>query len=133
MRQLAVVVVLAVGVYVAIDAMADLTQSRPETVDAGFSTGITFDVATRRAASSEQAAVDALWGVCAQTIPDVDVDGPTRVANGYRVVLRPALGEHRQRRLTGCLEDAIVDRVLGEVVEVETLPASSGRQDSAEP
>ena len=40
----------------------------------------------------------------------------------YRVVLRPAVGDHDERKLVGCLEDLTVDRVLGDVESFRTLP-----------
>jgi hypothetical protein len=42
----------------------------------------------------------------------------------YRATVQPSLGELAQRRLTGCLEDATVDRLGGHVITVvATRPA----------
>jgi hypothetical protein len=38
-------------------------------------------------------------------------------------VLAPAVGEHEERKLRGCLEDLTVDRVLGDVESWRTLRA----------
>jgi hypothetical protein len=123
MKVAAVVLVLAAVAYVAIDEIADLTQTRPESHPADASTRIVLDVATRRASTSELAAVGALVAACSLTTTSEVVEGPRRVDAGYEVILEPALGDHGRRRLTGCLEDAIIDRVLGEVIEVETVRA----------
>jgi hypothetical protein len=125
MKRVVGLVVLGAVLYVAIAELADLTQTRAEPRPDGASTRIVLDVATRRAWNSELAAVDALIAVCALTVSSEVVQRPERVPEGYELRLEPALGEHAQRRLTGCLEDAIVDRVLGEVVALETVQAET--------
>jgi hypothetical protein len=43
----------------------------------------------------------------------------------YRALLQPAVGQHDERQLVGCLEDLTVERVLGDVESVRTLPAAA--------
>ena len=38
-----------------------------------------------------------------------------------RFSVEPALGTHSRRKLVGCLEDATIDRVVGDVVSVQTI------------
>ena len=40
----------------------------------------------------------------------------TEVGDHFSVTVSPAFGENGRKRLTGCLEDATVDRVMGHVV-----------------
>ncbi len=43
--------------------------------------------------------------------------------NGVATV-SPALGPHERKRLTGCLQDATIDRVRGDVLGIVDLPAA---------
>ena len=77
-----------------------------------------------RFAPGEADAAAALWAICAaQTSSRVIGDGELRpIGDGrYRVVLRPAVGHHEQKKLTGCLEDLTVDRVVGDVESFRTF------------
>jgi hypothetical protein len=111
-----VVAVASVALVVGIGVISDSTQSRPDRVADGSSTRLVFDVTTRSGRGADEATL-ALWAVCSRTVSNEAVDGPTPVAAGQSVTLEPALGEHGQRRLVGCIEDATIDRVLGRVVE----------------
>jgi hypothetical protein len=120
------------AVAVAVVAIAELTQSRPDIVERGTVTEVRFDVATRRARQREDDAAAALWEVCAHTTVGTKRASDARpVEEGYVGELRPAIGEHGRRRLVGCLEDATVDRVLGRVLSIrgrtETRAAAASR------
>jgi hypothetical protein len=39
----------------------------------------------------------------------------TTADGGFSVTVSPAIGEHGRKRLTGCLEDGTLDRVIGHV------------------
>ena len=112
--------VLVVG-SVAVDQLADLTQTRPDHPVAD-SMEIVFDVSTRNPRRPALQAAQGLWGACQGTIyrgtgaGDVAVDGQRA-----RVVVHPALGDHGRRRLRGCLEDVTVDRVKAHVVHMREL------------
>ena len=63
---------------------------------------------------------DALWAVCSATVPGDVSPMPEQVGDHWRVTISPALGEHGEKRLLGCLEDLTIDRVVGTVVAVTT-------------
>ena len=44
----------------------------------------------------------------------------TETGEHFTVTISPAFGENGRKRLTGCLEDATVDRVMGHVVELSS-------------
>jgi hypothetical protein len=110
-------VVLAAGSVLGIDALADLTQNRPDPVVDGTSTVVAFDVGTREYQGSDLDAATALWAVCAATVGG-DKAGPTPSGDGFTITISPAIGENGRKRLLGCLEDATLDRVQGHVQSV---------------
>ena len=120
-RRVLVGVAIAVGGVAAVDVLADYTQTRPDK-KLDTSMEIVFDVSTRNARRPALQAAPGLWGACQGTIyrgtgaGDVTVDGQRA-----RVVVHPALGDHGQRRLRGCLEDVTVDRVKARVVHMREL------------
>lgn len=111
------VIVLAVVSGLGIVGLAELTQNRPDAVDPDSSTVVAFDVATRGYRGGDDTAAQALWAVCAATVPG-EVTSPAGAAGDYEVTIRPAIGENGRKRLLGCLEDGTLDRVMGHVTEV---------------
>jgi hypothetical protein len=123
MKTLAVLAVAVMGA-IGIVGLAELTQNRPDPVEAGSATVLTFDVDTRDYQRGEGAAAQALWAVCSATVGG-DVSGVTApaeggVGDGYTVTISPAIGENGRKRLSGCLEDATLDRVMGHVQSITT-------------
>ena len=123
MKVLAVLAVAVMGA-IGIVGLAELTQNRPDPVEAGSATVLTFDVDTRDYQRGEGAAAQALWAVCSATV-GCDVTGvpaPARggAGDGYTVTISPAIGENGRKRLSGCLEDATLDRVMGHVRSITT-------------
>lgn len=115
------VAILAVAV-VALFGLADATQNRPDERVAGSRTTIAFAVDTHDYQRGEQAAAQALWALCSATV-DGDVTAlPEATSDGWEVAIAPAIGEHGERRLVGCLEDLTLDRVVGEVVQLRSSP-----------
>jgi len=110
-------VVLATGSVLGIDALADLTQNRPDEVVAGTTTVVRFDVGTRRYQGSDLDAARALWATCASTVGG-EKSQPVEAGGAYEVTVSPAIGENGRKRLLGCLEDATLDRVQGHVQAV---------------
>jgi hypothetical protein len=114
-------VAVAVGAVLAVDVLADYTQTRPDE-RRDTSMEIAFDVSTRNPKRSALLAAQGLWGACQGTIyrgtgaEAVEVDG-----RRARVVVHPALGTHGQRRLRGCLEDVTVDKTKARVVHMREL------------
>jgi hypothetical protein len=129
MRRLLVAVALATAGVLAVDVLGDLTQSRPDPVMDEVATELVVAVDHDRFGGGVDAAADALWAVCsAQTASRIGGDrGLAPIGDGrYRAVLHPAVGDHEQRKLVGCLEDLTVDRVVGDVESFETLPVAPG-------
>lgn len=118
-------VVMAFGMVVAIDVIADATQNRPDPPVSDRATEVTIDIAHRDANRSTTKTAEALWVACRST-----VGGDTRATElrhlgrgTVRLIVEPALGEHAQRRFVGCLEDATFDRVAGRVQSVYHIPS----------
>jgi hypothetical protein len=124
MRKSLVILLVAVLASVAVDTLRDRTQNRIDEVVAGSTSVVTFDVDTQRAPQPIAESARALWYACNQTIANRLVvlhigDGGNGVAT-----LSPALGPHERKRLTGCLQDATIDRVRGDVLGIVDLPAA---------
>jgi hypothetical protein len=126
MKTAAVFVVVAIALGFGVDLLGDLTQSRPDPVYADEVSEIIMSVNQDRFGGGEDAAADALWAVCAAQTTSQMADGRLQsLGDGrYRAVLQPAVGDNDERQLVGCLEDLTVERVLGNVQSVRTLPAS---------
>lgn len=114
--------VLAVLTVLGVIGLADLTQNRPDPVVDGSATTVAFDVATRRYDGDEMTAAQSLWAVCQATVSG-EKSPVTPVDDHYAVTVSPAFGENGRKRLTGCLEDATVDRVMGHVVSLSNAAA----------
>lgn len=128
-RQLVVVALVAGGVF-AVGELGDLTQSRPDRVQADTRTELVLAVEADGFGPGEAAAADALWSLCqAQIDSRPDASGLQGIGAGrYRVVVEPAVGHRDERKLVGCLEDLTIDRVLG---DVELLRSFGGVAESA--
>lgn len=114
LATLAVSVAAGLGIL----GLAELTQNRPDPVEAGSTTVVEFDVATRRYRGGDDAAAQALWAVCSATVGG-ETSGPATVTGGeFAVTISPAIGENGRKRLLGCLEDGTLDRVMGHVRSV---------------
>jgi hypothetical protein len=126
MKTAVVFVVVAIALGFGVDILGDLTQSRPDPVYADEVSEIVLSVDQDRFGGGEDAAADALWAVCAaQTNSRMADDRLQSLGDSrYRAVLQPAVGDNDERQLVGCLEDLTVERVLGDVESVRTLPAS---------
>jgi hypothetical protein len=121
-KALAVLAAVLFSTTVGVGQLRELTQNRPDTLVQGTETVIELDVATRDYPRTETAAVQALWAVCAATIPG-DVTGPVASAGDdgpWTVTISPAIGENGRKRLLGCLEDSTLDRVIGHVESISS-------------
>ena len=113
---------LVAGLAVAlVVGLADVTQNRHDTDRHDGSTTIVVSVSTKRGFDPELA-THSLWAACQPTVLANRLVGLTAQADGEHLALavEPALGEHAQRRLVGCLEDATVDLVSAHVVSVSS-------------
>ena len=123
MKRALILVLAAAALAVGIDALADLTQDRPDKVVAGSRSEVVLDVDSRDRGGSALLSAQGLWGACQGTVRHRLVEpGVVEVADGrFRLQTEPALGEHSWRRLQGCLEDTTLDRVKAHVVSKRDL------------
>jgi hypothetical protein len=101
--------------------LMEMTQNRHDTDRHDGSSTIVLSVATKRGFDRELAA-HSLWAACQPTVLANRLVALAPRADGQHLALaiEPALGEHAQRRLVGCLEDATVDLVSAHVVSVSS-------------
>lgn len=123
MRAALVILLLAVLAAAAVDALGDRTQNRPDAMVPGTATRVVFDVDTYDAQQPLDQSARALWYVCAQTIPNQIVSVDVNPAGTATAVVSPGLGDHGRKRIEGCLNDATIDRVRGNVLSVTNVPA----------
>jgi hypothetical protein len=120
------VAVAALLLYGAIDVIGDATQTRPDVDTTGMTTSLVLSVSHREAGRTAAETAEALWTTCRSTLRReltvwLDPDGAQP-----RLDITPGLGDHAQRRVVGCLEDATFDGVQADVVSSTTGP-SAGR------
>jgi hypothetical protein len=123
MKRALLILVAVAALAIGIDALADLTQDRPDQVVPGSRSEIVLDVASRDRGGSDLLSAQGLWGACQGTVHHRLVEpGVVEVSDGrFRLQTQPALGEHSWRRLQGCLEDTTLDRVKARVVTKHDL------------
>ena len=123
MKRTIVLLVVAAALTLGIDALADLTQDRPDKVVPGSRSEIVLDVESRDRGGSALLSTQGLWGACQGTVRHrLVAPGVEEVSEGrFRLQTEPALGEHSWRRLQGCLEDTTLDRVKAHVVSKRDL------------
>lgn len=125
-RRLAIGAVVAVVTVGGIDALADLTQTRPDPRKPNSRSEVILEVRTRDPRVSKRFAAEALWGACQSTArrtviePGMQAIGEAR----FRIVVQPALGRHARDRLTGCLQDLTIEEILGTVIEMREIPVA---------
>jgi len=112
-------------IVVAVLGLADATQNRADGLKSGTRSEVVLEVETRDVYDPEVAA-HGLWGTCQQTVDHKRLRSFEARGDGrFSIVVEPAIGEHDERRLVGCLEDFTIDRVLGNVVEIRDLEPES--------
>jgi hypothetical protein len=123
MKRTVLLLLAAAALAVGIDALADLTQDRPDRVLPGSRSEVVLDVVSRDRGGSALLSAQGLWGACQGTVRHRLVEpGVVELADGrFRLQTEPALGEHSWRRLQGCLEDTTLDRVKARVVSKHDL------------
>lgn len=107
---------------VSLDAVADATQNRPDRLRPGTTTSVVLSVATRTPRPALEAA-GTLWRSCAAQLGRRHrMLGMTDLGGGeVAVTVRPAIGEHAERRVRGCLGDVGIDDLRGHVRAVTDL------------
>jgi hypothetical protein len=101
----------------AVDLIADATQTRSDRTPSG-ATELTIAVHIEGRTVGEAETAEALWVACRNTVNRAVESTPLEAIgpDTYRFTVSPALGDHARRRLTGCLEDATLDRTSAHVV-----------------
>lgn len=124
MRKALVILLVAVLAAAVVDALRDRTQNRPDEASPGTRSLVTFDVDTYDAKQPIAEATRALWYACNQTVANRLV--ALRIGEGGSAVatVEPSLGHHERKRLTGCLNDATIDRVRGDLIRIVDEPAA---------
>ena len=114
---------LVFALYAGIDALADLTQNRPDALEARGSTRLVMTVtASDSDFYSPVVAARGLWNHCRGTINHSSpVPGHLRAGDGLiTLVLEPGIGANTEKRLVGCLQDATIDHVSADVLFVRS-------------
>lgn len=121
MRRAVASVVLVAAAVAGVVQLAAVTMNRPDPVREGSATTVVFETRARRWVQTERAGAEGLWGVCAVTTGSRTLPPGLVAAGGgrYQVTVTPALGRHAVKRLTGCIEDAKVERLQGRVVALQ--------------
>jgi hypothetical protein len=102
-----------------IDALADLTQDRPDVAVQGSETAFVLDVDHRTAHVNAAESAEAYWVTCQRMVPGDRTADITALAPGRaELAVSPPLGEHTLKRFQGCLQDANFDRLQARVVSV---------------
>ena len=123
-RQAAVAVAVVVLGAMAVDGLADLTQNRPDNNQPGIASAVTIEVSTRDLAGDAESATRKLWAACSSTVQSHDLRsvGMSAEEEGRaHLLIEPPLGRYGERRLSGCLQDATLDRTNARVLSVERL------------
>ncbi len=125
MRRLLPPVLLIVVAGLAVVAMAEFTMSRDRGVDPASRMAVTVEARTRgenfftRLEMTRALFLSCRLEVDARLVSDaMTVLGP----ESFRFVIRPALNESDRRQLHGCLEDARIDQLQLDVLEMERIP-----------
>ena len=103
--------------------MMEATQNRPDARVPGSVTTVEFTVSTNGYHRGDAGAAAALWAVCSATVggqvsPVPEAIGGDGDDGGWRATVEPAIGEHGENRLVGCIEDVTLDRVIGDVTSL---------------
>lgn len=118
-----ITIAVAASLSLTVDALGDLTQNRPDRALPGTSSTVVLEIHTRTADASSVETATRLWAACAGTVPGY-IEAPKIASLGSGkalIVTQPSLGEHTQRRLSGCLSDTTLDEVVARVVSVESF------------
>ena len=120
--HVAAAVAAAAVATVGVDQLADATQDRPDPLRPGSDTSVVLAVSSRPARPAVEAA-HALWGACTMQVGRRHRVVAITDLGGGRVdmLVRPAVGEHAERRLRGCLGDGTTDKLSARVVEVRSF------------
>jgi hypothetical protein len=113
-RRALILAALAAAAVTGVMSLADATQNRPDPFTPGGNQ-LLLSVRTRTGIDTHAAATT-LWATCQHTVRRTRLVAMSHEGEGrYRLDLAPAVGEHGRRRLVGCLQDAVVERMVAAV------------------
>ncbi|MDH3754086.1 MAG: hypothetical protein OEU32_09470 [Acidimicrobiia bacterium] len=120
-RLMVIVVVATAAIAVAVDAIGDATQSRPEVPASQGTITIELEIAQRGQVRPPADVAATLWVACRSHVPaEVGiVAAETTGPDSARLTLDHRLGDLHVRRFTGCLEDLTLTSVLADVERIE--------------
>lgn len=121
-RTAFILLLVGAAVSVSVDTLGDLTQNRPDPDLLGKTGAITMEITRNGWTRSEVSAAKSMWAACKGTVSrDMVATGFIPNADGtLTMLLTPSPGKSAQRRLTGCLEDAVLDNVQAGVIGFQT-------------
>ena len=123
MRRVVTIVLTGALAAVVIGLIAGRLQNRADEPVPGSRSVVTFDVDAYDVQQPIEQAARALWYACNQTVPSHLESLSIGARGNGDATLSPAMGPHDRKRLMGCMHDATIDRVRGEVVSiVDDLP-----------
>jgi hypothetical protein len=118
LRSLVAFAAVGLVAVAGIDQLADATQSRLVEREANTgATAVAMVVDQRRLDRPVVELAEAVWVACRSVAPPGAAleDVKRTSGNTVELLVRPALGELRRRRVFGCLEDATIERVRVDV------------------
>jgi hypothetical protein len=126
--RLAVSVVIVVGVLavgLGVQFLQRTTTGRFDSPDTGVTT-MDLRIVERESLESTEEVGEALWVACRVRVPGYAqlIDYELLSEDAVRLRFTPALSASDQKRLTGCMEDALIDRVSAEVTSFTADPAA---------
>ncbi len=125
MRRLLPPVLLVVLTGLAVITLAEFTMSRDQGVDRGSRMAVTVEARTRGETFFTRLEMTrALFLSCRLEVDARLVSDAMTIlgTESFRFVIRPALNESDRRQLHGCLEDARIDQLQLDVLEMEPIP-----------
>jgi hypothetical protein len=127
MRVGGIVLTLVVSLVV-VQALRELTQSRPGELYEPGTTTVVVEIGQKRDARPVAAVATDLWSSCRSRLGgDVELTAVQPLADQLvRIDLDRALGRTGRARLIGCLEDYTLDLVRADIVTLESAPLAAG-------
>lgn len=122
--RVVLVATIALMAIKGIDTLGDLTQSRPDVIHKGTESSLIVEMSTRNGRTRPLDAAHALWGACRYSTYAALSDEGIRPLSGNRVMLtvQPSLGMNAEKKLHGCIEDALLSGIQARVVRITELP-----------
>lgn len=119
LKRVALVVVIAFASLRGLDALADMTQTRPDKDLAGTATTLDVEIYTNHRGMTSLVLAESLWAACQGTARR-EVTFQQLSEGRVAMKFEPGLGHHAEQRVHGCLEDALLDNVQARVLSVTT-------------